>query len=123
MRKVLFALGMIALLAGGAWAQTGAVTGLVVDGNGDAVEGARVSLWQDGVCVAYVLTEASGVFNLIDIPEGIYNLKAGMKRVGQALIEGVEILDGQITDVGTVTLVGLSQGPSNGGKLQYQQGR
>jgi len=120
MKKALMAVALVAMLAGGAWAQTGGVIGLVVDVDGNPVEEARVSLWQDGECVAHVLTDALGAFTFADVPAGIYALNAGKKKVGNASIEQVEVFEGQITDVGTLTLVGKQQcGP--GKEREYQQ--
>ncbi len=70
----------------------------------------------------FVLTDAAGVFNLADVPVGIYTLKAAKPRVGQFQLAGVEVVEGQVTDVGQVSLAGQgSQGPK-GPKHQYQQG-
>jgi len=99
---------LAALLVGAtlAAAGTGVVAGTVVNDLGSAVEGARVSLWQDLLCVGYVLSDASGAFAVTDVAEGTYTLRAGLKGVGQAQIEGIVVLADQTTNVGVVTLIG-----------------
>ena len=109
MRKALLALGMVALLAGSALAQTGSVTGLVVDAFDNPVEGAKVSVWQDGVCLTNVLTDASGAFTITDLAAGTYMLKAGKPKVGTVIVASIEVIDGETLDVGTLTLVGKEQ--------------
>ena len=111
---------LLLLMAGAALAQTGGVTGLVVDQENNPVEGARVSLWLDNACTGYVFTDAAGMFNMEDVAVGTYILKAGKPRVGKAILEGVEVIDGQITDVGLITLVGTGPNGPNGQKFQYQ---
>jgi hypothetical protein len=107
MRKaMLLTLAMVTLMVGTAWAQTGGVTGNVVGRDGAVVEGARVSLWLDGDCQGYVLSDADGVFTFTDVEVGVYELRAGMKKIGNAYIDGVEVLEGEVTDVGTLTLAG-----------------
>ena len=119
MKKALVALSLIAVLAGGAYAQTGSVTGLVVDIDGFAVANAKVSLWQEGVCLFHVFTDDAGAFAFTDIPVGVYALHAGKKKVGNAAVEVVEVLEGQIVDVGTLTLEGQHQAAP--GKWQKNQ--
>lgn len=123
MKKFLSIAAILLLVgAGAAFAQTGGVTGVVADQNGSLVEGARVSLWQEGVCKMHVLTDAAGVFVLTDVAVGTYTLKAGKPKTGQAMVEGVVVVEAQVTDVGTITLVGSGpNGPGTGGKLQYEQ--
>lgn len=123
MKRTLLALALLtSLIAGAASAQVGGITGLVVDCNGAVVEGARVSLWQDGRCVGFVLTGADGIFLMEDIAVGLYGLKAAKPQVGQVTVDGVEVLEGQITDVGTLALAGQGPHPPNGGgKYQHQQ--
>lgn len=126
MKSMLVALLGLLLIGGIASAQTGTVTGAVVDDEGVPVEGARVSLWLDGHCDGYVLTDAAGTFSLADIDVGTYTLKVGKPKVGQAILEGVVVLDGEVTDVGVITLVGGGPhgpggGGGGGGKYRYQE--
>lgn len=119
-------LGIAAVLclvsAGAALAQVGGVTGLVVDRNGGPVEGAKVSLWLDNVCQGNVLTDAMGVFLFEEVAVGTYTVKAGKPKVGQAVLEGVVVVEGQVTDVGTLTLAGNGpNGPNGSHKNKYQQ--
>lgn len=108
MKKVIMlALALAVLCTGAAWAQVGSITGVVVDRAGVAVEGARVSLHNDGACIGYVLTDAAGAFTLADVEPGTYDLlKAAMPRIGNATVVDVEVLDGEVTNVGTLQLVG-----------------
>ncbi len=118
MKKTLFLVlaGML-ICATTAFAQTGSVIGTVVDSNGAPVADARVSLHQGDVCLLHVLTDADGQYEFSDVPVGIYLLKAGKPRVGNAVVEEVEVIEGQITEVPTITLTG--SGP-HGPKFQFQ---
>lgn len=108
--------------AGAALAQTGGVTGIVVDQDGNPVEGARVSLWLEDTCQGHIATDAAGVFLFEDVPIGTYTLKAGKPKVGKAVLEGVVVIEGQVTEVGTLTLVGSGpNGPNGSNKYKYQQ--
>lgn len=120
MRKIaLAALLMTALAAGSALAQVGGVTGIIVDRDGQPVESARVSLWSDGGCVEHVFTDAAGVFLLEDVEVGTYDLRAGKPHVGNVTLEDIIVVEGQITDVGILQLVG--GGPHGGGvKFQFE---
>jgi len=126
MKKALVLLSLpVALFLGASAAYgQGGVTGLVVDTDGVAVEGARVSLWADGACQMHVFTDAGGAFTFEDVAAGTYTLKAGKPKVGNATLEGVEVTDGEVTDVGTVTLEGGGphgpQGPAQH-KFQHMQ--
>ena len=109
MKKMLFTLLAIALLAGPAFAQTGSITGTVADCLGNPVEEARVSLWGDGHCLGYVLTDDTGAFTLTDVAPGVYEVRAGKQQVGHATVEGVEVMDGQVANIGLMTLIGKQQ--------------
>lgn len=123
MKRTLLALALLgSLVTGAALAQVGGIAGVVMDGSGVVVEGARVSLWQDDRCVGYVLTGADGIFLMEDVAVGLYSVKAAKPRVGQVTVDIVAVTEGQITDLGTLTLVGGGPHPPNGGgKFQFQQ--
>jgi hypothetical protein len=104
-KVVMLALALAVICTGAAWAQVGSVIGVVVDRAGLAVEGARVSLHQDGACVGYVLTDAVGAFTLADVEPGIYTLQASKPKIGTVIVT-VEVLDGELIDVGTLQLGG-----------------
>jgi hypothetical protein len=113
MRKVAY-LSLIALLvlAGSALAQTGTVVGTVQNSLELPAEGARVSLHDGTQCLGYVLTDANGAFSLVDVAVGTYTLRVGLQRVGQATVEGVEVVDGGQTVVPMITLGGcVPHGP------------
>lgn len=117
-------LGIAAILllcsAGMAFAQTGSVVGIVVDADNNPVEGARVSLWLDGACEMHVFTDVDGAFTFLDVPVGVYDLRCGKPRVGQASIEDVAVVEGEVTDVGVLALEGSGPHDPNGPKFQYQ---
>jgi hypothetical protein len=104
MKRILGLLAICMMAAGVAGAQTGSVTGLVVDEMGAAVEGARVSLHADGQCVGYVFTGADGAYLLEDVAAGVYTIKAGKPQVGNATLEDIEVLEGEITQVPDLVL-------------------
>lgn len=116
MKKVLCLLAIGLLSAGVAVAQTGGVTGAVVDETGAAVENARVSLQNETGCVGFVLTDADGVYLFEEVPVGIYTVKAGLPQVGNASIDDIEVVEGLVTQVPDLVLVcggggGGGQGP------------
>jgi hypothetical protein len=121
MKRTLLALALLTVLfAGTALAQVGGITGVVFDANGAVVEGARVSIWQDGACKGYVLTGADGIFLMEEVAVGTYSVKAAKPQVGQVMLDAVVVLEAEITDVGILTLAG--GGPhGHGPKFQYQQ--
>lgn len=91
MKKIaLFAL-MSLLVATAAMAQTGTVSGNVVNALGEPAVGARVSLHDGTTCVMFVVTDDAGAYSLIDVPAGIYTVRVGLPRTGQATVEGVEV--------------------------------
>ena len=111
MKKVIMlTLALAVLCTGAAWAQVGSVVGLVVDRTGLPVEGARVSLHQDGVCAGWVLTDAAGAFTLADVEPGVYTLQASKPKIGTKTLS-IEVVDGEVTDVGTLQLVGKNVCP------------
>ena len=97
------------LLAGAAVAQTGGITGTVVDVQGNPVADARVSLWVGDDCSGRVMTDANGAYEFTDVPVGIYRIHAGKPRVGQGNLENVEVLPGEVTELPTIVLVGKNQ--------------
>ena len=122
--KSLLSLAMMLLLvsAGPAFGQTGGVTGIVLDGEDNPVEEARVSLWLDGACQVYVLTGADGVFNFADVAVGTYDLKAGKRHLGNVILEAIEVIEGEVTDVGVIVLECTGpQGPGGPHKYMYQK--
>jgi hypothetical protein len=104
-KAIMLALALAVLCTGAAWAQVGSVIGVVVDRTGVPIEGARVSLHQDGACVGYVLTDAAGAFTLADVEPGIYTLQASKPKIGTKSIT-VEVAAGETLDVGTLQLAG-----------------
>lgn len=114
MKKVLGLLAICLLGVGMASAQTGGATGLVVDEAGAAVENARVSLQNETGCVANVFTNADGLYLFEEVPIGIYTVKAGLPQVGCAEIEGIEILEDEMTQVPDLVLVCAGGGGGGG---------
>jgi hypothetical protein len=90
----------------------GEVTGTVVDGRGDPVQGARIAkdrvpvflavgtTPQKGVAVA----DARGRFRLADLPEGACVLEVYAPDLGRARVDAVSIVAGRSTDLGKITL-------------------
>lgn len=107
----LLAIAFTLLFAGAAFAQTGGIVGLVTDCNGAPVEGARVSLWANGACTGtFAMSGPDGSFAFTDVAPGTYTVHAGKKNVGQARVENVVVYDGQVTNVGTLVLIGQKAG-------------
>jgi hypothetical protein len=120
-RTALLATMCVLLFSGAALAQTGVVMGTVVDSKGLPVEAARVSLWADGVCTGtFVMTDLAGLFVFENVAVGTYSIHAGKKTVGSVVLDGVVVSDGQVTDAGTLILVGKKQG---GKVLPHANGR
>lgn len=125
MKKILALLTVGLLSAGVAAAQVGSVTGLVVDGLGEPVEGARVSLHNETGCAGYVLTGPDGAYLFEEVAVGVYTVRAGKPQVGSATIEGVEVLEGELTTVDPLVLEcsgpGGGSGPQHGPQYQNQK--
>jgi len=121
MKKLLGTLAICLLTAGMAAAQTGSVTGRVVDETLTPVEGARVSLHADGICVAHMFSDADGAYLFEDVALGIYTLKAGLKQVGTASIEDFEVFEGP-NPAPDLVLAGIGGGGSgpHGPKYKHQ---
>jgi len=109
------------LVASAAVAGTGALTGTVVDDQGQPVEGARVSLWVADQCVGYVLSSNGGVFLFDTLDEGTYTVRAGMMRVGKAQLDDVVVIADQTTDVGMIVLIGTGPQPGPNPRPRSQQ--
>lgn len=105
------------LIAGAAYAEVGTVQGTVVDSAGNPVMDAHAALQLDGVCVMKVYTALDGSYVFADVEAGIYNIKVGMKRLGNYLVEGVEVIANETTLVPTITLIpeGLGTGKNPDG--------
>ncbi len=107
------------LCLGVAAAQTGTVTGVVLDGEGLPVEEARVSLHQDGACLGYVYTGTDGAYVFEEVEVGVYTVRAGKPQVGSAYIEGIEVLEGETTVVPDLVLE-CGGGGSGGNQHQHK---
>lgn len=110
-RTALLVIACALLFSGAAFAQTGVLMGTVVDSKGLPVEAARVSLWVDGVCTSiYVMSDLAGIFVFENLAVGTYSIHAGKKTVGSVVLDGVVVNEGEVTDAGTLILVGKQQG-------------
>jgi hypothetical protein len=117
MRRVLWAaLAGLFILTLPALAQTGRIIGTVVDSGGAPVDGARVTLLQDGLCITNVTTNADGEFVFEAVDPGIYDLRVCKPRVGMATVEDIEVIDGQTTEVPPIELGGCGGGGGGGGQ-------
>lgn len=80
----------------------GVVAGrLVVEDPGGNPRGATVSLAGTSFIAT---TDASGAFRIEGVPEGLYDLIASLAGYETAVVEGIEVLDGEETMVGDVAL-------------------
>jgi hypothetical protein len=89
----------------------GTVEGLVVDGRGDPVQGARVAKDRVPVFLAVgttppgvAVSDARGHFLLAELQEGTWALEVYAPDLGRARVEGVKVTAGRATDLGKVTL-------------------
>ena len=53
------------------------------------------------------MSDSDGVFNLVDMPAGVYDLQVSYDGYEPILIEGVEVNPGDTTEVGEFELVPL----------------
>ena len=93
-------------------AEAGVIEGVVVDGKGDPVPGARVG--KDAVptylpvgtpAAGLATCDARGRFRLEDLPEGNVVLEAYAADVGRARVNGVRVVSGRTTDRVRIVLV------------------
>lgn len=107
-------------------AEAGVIEGVVVDGKGDPVPGARVAkdavptYLPVGVPAAGIATcDARGRFRLEDLAEGNVVLEAYAPDVGRARVNGVRVVSGRTTDRVRIVLVreagGSSEPSASGG--------
>ena len=87
-KMIILALAIVAALAGAASAQTGSITGTIMDANGEVVAGAGVTAANptNGVSRTAVSNE-QGVFVFPQLPPGAYTItveKSGFKRIGKS---------------------------------------
>lgn len=110
-RTALLVIACALLFSGVAFAQTGVLMGTVVNSQGLPVEAARVSLWTEGVCTSiYVMSDLAGVFVFDNLAVGTYSIHAGKKTVGSVVLDGVVVNESEVTDAGTLILIGQKQG-------------
>ena len=88
MKMTILALAIVAALAGVASAQTGSITGTVMDANGGVVPGAGITVANpaNGISRTAVSND-QGVFVFAQLPPGSYTItveKAGFKRIQKA---------------------------------------
>ena len=77
---------------------TGDLEGTVVDFDADTLlPGATVWIEQDENEIASALTDGDGYYSLPGIPVGIYNVIAALDGFDNDTVEGVEILEGNLT--------------------------
>ncbi len=89
----------------------GIVEGIVVDGRGDPVQGARIAKDRVPVYLAVgatpagvAVTDARGRFKLAELAEGACVLEIYAPDVGRTRVEGVRVVAGRAIDLGRVTL-------------------
>lgn len=113
MRKAfLIILAALFVIGAASAAQAGSIVGFVVDAQGIPVNGARVSLHTDGVCLELTAsTNAIGWYRFDDVSEGVYMVRASKMEVGTGTVEGVSVLDGGETEVAIIMLTGGPRGP------------
>lgn len=90
----MLALLMLVLCASGAWAQvpTGAIHGTVVDPQGLPVEGATVTLTNQGTNYTYnSVTASSGGYQFERIDSGIYAVKVTKEGFRQGVVENIKL--------------------------------
>lgn len=102
-----YALLLATLLAPGALAQTGTLTGRVVDGD-FPMPTASVAVWQiagtDSTLVGGATTNIDGVFQIESLPMGTYDVVASFVGYDPGRLGGVVVAAGE-TDLGTIALV------------------
>jgi protocatechuate 3,4-dioxygenase beta subunit len=93
-------------------ASGGTLEGVVVDGRGDPVQGARVA--QDRVPTylavgatpaGIAVTDAKGRFSLADLPEGSVTLEAYAPELGRVRVEGVRVIAGRPSESVRIVLL------------------
>jgi predicted RNA-binding Zn-ribbon protein involved in translation (DUF1610 family) len=89
----------------------GSIDGLVLDPNGDPIDGAIVSI--EGTTFS-TTTDAIGNFYFLNVPIGRYNLT--IKRKGyEDKTASISVFDGTHTNVPATTMIKASEGPDDEG--------
>lgn len=79
----------------------GAITGRIASSDADSVLGARVSI----LGTQFAATAArNGAFIMEGVPAGAYSVEVRTDGFDPLLLDNVQVADGEITDLGTITL-------------------
>src|SRR2546421_456703 len=89
MTRLLFALGMALALAAPAQAQTGSLSGTIIDESGAVIPGATVTL--AGPTHASTVSGSRGEYSFKNLPEGNYQLTATLVGFSQATLGNVAV--------------------------------
>src|SRR6187401_1750761 len=89
-----FTLVMLFIVTNSLYAQTGKITGSVVDKNSNApIEAVSVALLKDSdsSVVTGSETDAQGKFSFADLPFGTYNIRVNIVGYNKAVLKGIVI--------------------------------
>ncbi len=105
-------LGVLTLLltATLTFAQSGGVKGKVRANNGSGISNATVTARQFGKDIKTVRSDSKGTFQLTGLESGVYSLVFDADGFQSGLLQGVEIKDGNVRDLGNGLILRPDQG-------------
>ncbi|MDR0605074.1 MAG: carboxypeptidase-like regulatory domain-containing protein, partial [Bacteroidales bacterium] len=104
LRKILFVLGLVALMGGYVYAQNATIKGKITEMDGKTpIEFATVRLLQDGNLMLGVVTDEKGNYTLSPVASGKYDLVVTYVGYQDYILQGLEI-SGNATKIQDVSL-------------------
>jgi hypothetical protein len=115
---------MLMLAAISAFAQSGGVKGKVRSNKGTGIPNATVTAKQSGKDVKTVRADAKGTFQLAGLESGVYSLVFDADGFQSGLLQGVEVKNGNVRDLGEGLILRPDQGNQViiNGSIFYKEG-
>ena len=115
---------MLVLAAISVFAQSGGVKGKVRSNKGDGIANASVTARQFGRDVKTVRSDAKGTFQLAGLESGVYSLVFDADGYQSGLLQGVEVKNGNVRDLGEGLILRPDQGNQViiNGSIFYKEG-
>ena len=77
----------------------GAIQGMVCDVDGHALPGVKISVLRNGAAVQPVLSDGEGIFRLLNVPPGIYQLRAEKEGFSSIDFPNTQVTNGELLTV------------------------
>lgn len=111
MKRLFFSLFLLILLgpASVVFAQTGTITGRVIDGDDEPLAGASVAVWMDSpsdtTLVSGAVTQEAGTFRVVGLQGGTYRVTVSFVGFRRQVFPSVELEAGREGSMGDIRMV------------------